>query len=386
MKICYFITHFPYKNKASNKNYPIGGAETVVENLTNVLAQKGHEISIFTTSASSKDKVEEYNDITVYRYGTNFKVASGKFSLSLLKGPLKYPTDLVHVHVSVPMGDIAGFLYAKKKNKPLIVTTHLDVGSYKGVIIKSFYYLYCKLITKLLSRADTIISPSEYYINEAGVSEKYRNKIVVIPNGINIEDFDVPYSKEECREKLALSSPERILLCVGNLEPRKGFDILLKAMPKILKNVQDTKLVFVGNGIMSDVLKSLADNLGIFEHIKFAGFVDESKKVLYYKSADIFVHPSIYEIFGIVNLEAMACGVPIVASKVGGIPDVVKNGENGLLVPPRDSEALADAIIHLLENEDIRVKMGKNGRKKVENYSWKRIAEETEKLYEGLIS
>ena len=385
MKISYFITHFPYKNKASNKNYPIGGAETVVENLTNVLAQKGHEISIFTTSASSKDKVEEYKGITVYRYGTNFKVASGRFSLSLLKDPLKYPTDLVHVHASVPMGDIAGLLYAKRKNTPLIVTTHLDVGSYKGVIIKSFYYLYCKLITKLLSRADTIISPSEYYINEAGVLDKYKDKAVVIPNGINVEDFDVPYSKEECREKLALSFSERILLCVGNLEPRKGLDILIKAMPKILKNVQDTKLVFVGNGVMRNELKKLTERLGIVKHIKFVGFVDKSEKVLYYKSADVFVHPSMYEIFGIVNLEAMACGVPIVASKVGGVPDVVKDGENGLLVPPKDSEALADAIIYLLENEDVRDKMGKNGWEKVGDYSWKRIAEETEKVYQEVI-
>jgi len=84
-------------------------------------------------------------------------------------------------------------------------------------------------------------------------------------------------------------------------------------------------------------------------------------------------------------LEAMACNVPIVASKIGCIPDVVKDGENGLLVPPRDSEALADAIIYLLKNKDIRERMGENGRKRVENYSWERIAEMTEKVYEEVL-
>ena len=387
MKINYFITHFPYRSKIVDENYAVGGAEVVVDNLTRILAQKGHKISIFTISADSKSEIEEYNDgRKVYRYGTNFRVASGNFSFKLLKNSVKYSTDIVHVHISVPTGDIAGFLYAKRKKKPLIVTTHLDKGSYKGVIIKSAYYLYSKLITTLLSQADIIISPSKYYIKESRFLEKYKNKVVVIPNGINVEDFNVQCSKEKCREKLAFSSSERILLCVGNLEPRKGLDILLKAMPKILRNIQDVKLVVVGNGIMNDKLKNLAERLGIFKHIKFAGFIDEELKPFYYKSADIFVLPSLYEIFGIVNLEAMACSVPIVASKIGGVPDVVKNGENGVLVPPKDEEALAEAIIYLLENEEVRRGMGRNGRKKVEDYSWERIAEETEKVYEKVLN
>jgi len=386
MKISYFTTHFPYKNKPSGEGYPIGGAETVVENLANVLAQKGHEISIFTTSASSKDEIEKYNGIAVYRYGTNFKVASGRFSFGLLKNPVKYSTDLVHVHISVPMGDIGGFLYAKRKNKPLIATTHFDMGSYKGIAIKSAYYFYTKLIAKVLSYADVVISPSENYINESKFIKKYKNKVVVIPNGINIEDFDIPYSKEECREKLAFLPSEKILLYVGNLEPRKGPDILIKAMPRILKNVYDTKLVIVGDGVMRNELNNLAEKLKISERVKFTGFVHKSEKVLYYKSADVLVLPSLYEVFGIVNLEAMACNVPIVASKIGGIPDVVKDGENGLLVPPRDSEALADAIIYLLKNKDIRERMGENGRKLVEEkYTWKKVAEETDKLYLSLM-
>jgi glycosyltransferase involved in cell wall biosynthesis len=158
-------------------------------------------------------------------------------------------------------------------------------------------------------------------------------------------------------------------------------------MPKIIKGVPDAKLVFVGSGGMREELERVCKKMGVEKCVRFAGFVgDVFKKALFYRAADVFVLPSAGpEIFGIVNLEAMACGVPIVASKIGGVPDIVKDGENGLLVPPRDSEALADAIIYLLENEDMREKMGKNGRKKAEGYSWERIAEETEEIYEGLI-
>ena len=139
---------------------------------------------------------------------------------------------------------------------------------------------------------------------------------------------------------------------------------------------------------MREELVRLCKKLDVEKYVGFAGFIEESMKPFYYRAADVFCLPSTMsaESFGIVNLEAMACSVPIVASKVGGVPDVVKDEENGLLVQPRDSEELADAIIYLLKNEDVREKIGKNGRKKVENYSWEKIAEETEKVYNEVIS
>lgn len=389
MKISYFITHFPYKNKVVGESYAVRGAEAAADNLASVLAQKGHEISIFTSSASFKSEIEEYNGIKVYRYGTNFKVASGIFSFGLLKNPVKYPVDIVHAHISVPMGDIAGLGYAKKKRVPFVVTYHGDLQEDMGGVVRRisvhFYNKY--LLDKVLSRADIIISPSEHYIDESRFLGKYRDKIVVIPNGINLEDFDIGYSKEECREKLGLPLDGKIILFLGTLGPHKGPDILVKAMPRIIKEIPDAMLLFVGKGEMEKELRLLSKKLGVNKHIKFAGFVGDSfKKALFYKSADIFAFPSFSEIFGIVNLEAMACGIPIVASNVGGIPDVVKDEENGLLVPPGDSEVLADVIIYLLENEDVREKMGQNGRDKVKDYSWDRIAKETEKVYYEVLS
>ena len=389
MKISYFVTVFSHKNEPFNKKYIGGGAEVVIDNLSSVMAQKGHEISIFTTSPDSKDEIEEYNGIKVYRYGTNFRIASGRFSFGLLKNPAKYPTDLVHVHISVPMGDIAGLRCAKKKNVSLVITYHGDVqGGYGGFIRRMSVYFYNKyLLNKILSYADVIISPSEYYINESRLLGRYRDKIVVIPNGVNIDEFDIGYSKEECRKKLDLPLDDKIILFLSGLNPHKGPDVLLRAMPKILKDVPDAELVFVGSGVMEEELERLCKRLGVEKNVKFAGFVEESMKSFYYKAADVFCLPSVMksEVFPIVLLEASASGLPMVVSDLDTLKCIIEDGYNGIVTKRGDEKNLADAIIYLLENEDIREKMGKNGRRKVEDYSWERIAEKTEKVYEGLI-
>ena len=154
-----------------------------------------------------------------------------------------------------------------------------------------------------------------------------------------------------------------------------------------MEEVPDILLVFAGRGVMRKELEELSVKLGVKKNVKFTGFVEERLKLSYYKAADVFCLPSMMktECYPLAILEAMACGLPIVASDIGGIPDAVKSGENGLLAPPKDSEALAEAIIYLLENEDIRERMGRNGRERVERYSWVKIAEETEKVYEGLV-
>lgn len=131
----------------------------------------------------------------------------------------------------------------------------------------------------------------------------------------------------------------------------------------------------------------MAHDMGLAEDVIFTGFVEDDEKPLYYKSADIFCLPSttMAESFGIVNLEAMASGIPIVSSNLGGIPDVVKHGENGLLAEPYDVEMVAENLLLLLQDEDIRSKMGKDGKQKVKNYSWDKITTETEQLYRKIL-
>lgn len=393
MKIGYFVTNFPYsdsfKNNKKLEGYFCGGAPRAAYYLAFNMAKRGHEISVFTTSVDSKDSIEKHENLTIYRYATNFRIADSNISFGIFLKPINHNIDIVHEHFDTPHGPFAGLRYVKRKKVPLVITYHGDwVENYGGVIRRVGVAFHNKfLVDKVLSYARVIISPSEYFINESRFLGKYRDKIVVIPNGINLEEFNIPYTKEECRKKLGLPIEGEMIFFIGDLLPYKGPDILVKAMRRIVEDVPDTELIFAGKGMMRNELEKLSKKLGIEKNIKFEGFVEESLKPFYYRAADIFCLPSTAstESFGIVNLEAMACGIPIVASKIGGVPDVVKDGENGLLVHPGDSEALADAIIYLLENEEVREKMGRNGRGKVEDYSWGGIAEETKKVYEKVI-
>ncbi|UTB32993.1 MAG: glycosyltransferase family 4 protein [Methanobacterium sp. ERen5] len=186
---------------------------------------------------------------------------------------------------------------------------------------------------------------------------------------------------------MGLPHESEIILFFGSLVEYKGPDILLNAF-KLVKNVFPTaKLIFAGRGHMDNQLKETAKQLKISEDVIFTGFVDDDEKPLYYKAADVFCLPStnLAESFGIVNLEAMAAGIPIVSSNLGGIPDIVKNGENGLLSEPHDVKMLAENLIKLLENDSLRSEIGKTGLKLVNNYTWDEVTTKTEKLYRELL-
>lgn len=391
MKIGYFVGHFPYKDFLGDlleytKRYSHDGGITVARNLATNMAKRNNEIYVFTTSINSKDSIEKYKNITIYRYGTNIRIEHANISFNIFREPLKHKVDIVHVHGGNFIAELAALRYAKRKKIPFILTYHGDAQENYGGIIRRFSVsFYIKhLLNRVLSYADVIISPSEYYINESRFLEKYRDKIVVIPNGINVNEFDINYPKDVCREKLGLPLDGSIILFFGNIVPYKGPDVLVKAMPRIVKDVPDTELVFAGKGVMRDELEKLSVKLGVEKNVKFAGFVGDSLKPLYYRAADVFCLPSVMstEVFPLVLLEASASGLPMVVSDLDTFKCIIEDGYNGLFTKRRDEENLADAIIYLLENEGVREKMGKNARKKVKNYSWDNMADKTEKLYE----
>jgi len=388
MKISYFITHFPYKDRFDDADYfaryKRGGAEFAAHHLALEMAKK-NEVNVFTTSINSKNSFEKYGGVNVNRYGTKFRIDAGNISLGLFTKPLSHDADVIHAHFSTPPSEIAGARCAEKKNVPFVLTYHGDwQESFGGFIRRTALSVYNRyLLDKLLSRADVIISPSEYYIDESRFLGKYRDKIAVIPNGIEIEDFDIPLSKEECKVKLGLPPNKNMILFVGNLTPYKGPDVLVKAMPMIVDEVPDAELMFVGGGRMRVDLEKLSKKLGVEKYVKFAGFVEERLKPLYYRAADVFCLPSTLntEVFPIVLLEASASGLPMAVSNLDTFKCIIDEGYNGLFTKRGDEKDLADAIVYLLENEDVRANMGKNVRKRVEEYSWGRIANMTEKVY-----
>jgi D-inositol-3-phosphate glycosyltransferase len=210
------------------------------------------------------------------------------------------------------------------------------------------------------------------------------NRIAVVPCGVNLDLFQ-PVDQQEARRQLGLRSDDRILLFVGRIEPLKGVDILLGAAAQ-LESESDCFVLVIGGDNTSrkgevEQLQNLATELGIAEHVNFLGAVDHERLPLFYSAAAVGVMPSFYESFGLVALESMACGTPVVASRVGGLTATVRDGETGYLIPWRCPEPFAERIELLLGNEHLRRAFGQSGRAAVERYRWGNVAEAMLGLY-----
>jgi glycosyltransferase involved in cell wall biosynthesis len=394
MKICYFTNRFPGKNPITGEIIcPSidGGVESVVYNLTSQMVKKGHEVIVFTSAiGNNHNSIEDYGQVKIYRYAKSLTIGQAPISLNLLYKPLLQDIkfDVIHSHIGNLPAPLTAYLYAKKGRVPIIVTYHADwIGGFGSIKRKFCVFLFNNyLCNKLLSSSDIIIALSHHQVNESIFLRKHTGKIRAISNGINLKDFDVQFSKEECRNELKLPLDKNIILFVGTLTSIKGPHILLKSMSEIVEKFPNSYLVFVGDGYYKEELEKLAVQLNVRNNIKFAGFADDQCKILYYKSADIFVLPSFHESFGIVLLEASACGLPLVVSDLETFKAIVEEGHNGLSTKKGDDKDLAKKIIYLLENDDIRKSMGNNAREKVKGFSWERVAASTENVYLKLIN
>ena len=213
-------------------------------------------------------------------------------------------------------------------------------------------------------------------------------RIVTVPCGVNLDLFH-PIGKTEARRQLGLRDDDRILLFVGRIEPLKGVDILLAAAAQLEGESDCFVLVVGGDSAAQDGevshLRDLASELGIAERVNFLGAVDHERLPLFYSAADICVMPSFSESFGLVAVEAMACGTPVVASRVGGLAATVRDGETGYLIPWRCPEPFAERLELLLRNEGLRRAFGETARKEVERFRWGNVAEAMLALYREVI-
>jgi D-inositol-3-phosphate glycosyltransferase len=245
----------------------------------------------------------------------------------------------------------------------------------------------------IMQFADRIIAATPR--DEQQMVELYggdKNKIDIIPPGVDLELFH-PIPLEEAKEYIETPYEHHTVLFVGRIDPIKGIDVWFQAMKLVVEANPDLRgkmcVCLIGGDIDDDAepdaelarLDALKDELGIGDLVTFLGRRAQQSLPYYYSAADVVVMPSLYESFGMAALEAMACGTPVVASDVGGLSFVVRNGETGYLVPDRDPRALADCLNRLLRDRDLRLRLGKRGAQVARDYAWTQIAEQMEGVY-----
>ena len=365
------------------------------------LSKKNYKIKVFTSSYKGI-KQKEINGIEIYRFRylpKNIEILTHDVSVPerwkmgikyrlmiipyILSGAvnslifaIKENFDIIHVHWPFPH-IIFGLIMKMIKQKPLICSFH---GG--EIIFLENMPLFLKIIFKFLFNFSCF-----YTVNSSFTRRKllkfigYRKKkrIRVIPFGITLRE--IKKERKIKRENIRI-------LFAGRLIERKGVHILLESFAKVNKSFVNTELVIAGDGPLKEKLIEITKKLGIEDKVFFKGHLTSDELEKEYSEADIFVLPSIHdtrgdtETLGVVLIEAMEYGIPVIASDVGGIPDIVKDGYNGILVPEKDVDALANAIIRLIEDKELREKFIKNAKKYIkEKFNWDKIIEKLEKIY-----
>lgn len=248
---------------------------------------------------------------------------------------------------------------------------------------------------QVLRRADRIVVATLAELTQLRFLYKAdASKMVVIPPGVNVSRF-YPIPSDEAKMYIGLQPEDRMILFVGRIEPLKGVDTLLEAMSCLqMKESRPVHLAIIGGdpsaspeemNVEMARLKNLCEVLGLDQSVVFLGVRDQDKLSYYYSAAGVVVMPSHYESFGMVALEAMACGTPVIASEVGGLAYLVRDGETGFTIPAEEPETLCEKLSWLLNDDELHAKMSAQAAAYAQDYAWENIAKQIVDVYEGLI-
>lgn len=338
------------------------------------LVEKGVDVKIVCPSGSPLHKLSVENNIGVLpvKYLGDLDLT---FIFKVYYFSIIYKPDIIHIHSrrgADTLGLIGAWLFSKSK---IIVSRRVD-----DPLPKNFF-------TKLRYQKipDCVIAVSKGIKNvliESGIDEK---KIKQIYSSIEIKKYQSDKSKDFCRNILNIDNDCNVIVVIAQLIKRKGHNFLLDAIPTIINSNKNTKFLFVGEGKERESIQGRIKELNLQDHVFLLGYKDNIADIL--KASDILVHPATMEGFANVALQAMASELPVVSSAVGGMPESVRNQVNGLTIPPANPGRLAEAILFLLANPQVRAEMGRRGREIVEQeFTVDIMVEKIREVYVELLS
>jgi len=379
MKIALVVPHL----------YPeFGGHEYY---LARELERGGQDVCVFTSDlqptryfkktmriSANQDKDEIFEIRRIHTIGEVHGVPIFNPSSALRK----YRPNVIHAQEYFQFCSMASFYAARRLNVPFVFTQHKYY--YPRGIWSAFWSFmdnsFGNMIKKRATQITAISSAAKRFLISTGVPG---NRIKVIPLGVDTSEF-TPISGIHLRKKLGLLN-KTVILFVGRLTQVKGVEFLITAFNRVHKAFPNTKLVILGRGELKQNLIELSEKLQIKNSVIFLDFIERAEMPQLYAASDIFVLPSFKEPFGLVLLEAMAMEKPIIGTRTGGIPDVITNGVNGFLIEPGNIDELSFRLAELVDNPELRAKMGKQGREiAIKMFDYQVIAKKTLEIYQCL--
>lgn len=367
----------------------VGGVARHCNGLAKALAHKRFGVHVITLGFPGAPGYEEIDGVKVHRFPIelghpNFITWTLLFNHFLEKGlsdlSQQVKLDLIHVHdwLTAP----SGISFKHFMNKPMVLTVHSTEHG-RSSLHSPDSYTIDGIEWWATYEANKIIVASNSMRGEVcGHFQVPEEKVKIIPNGIDVTKFHMSEDRQAVRSRYGVQSHEKLVLCVGRLVPQKGIEYLVRAVPAIADRYPQAKFVFVGEGWLRDYLESVSRSTGHQWKIKFTGFLPDEELPALMTSADVLVIPSVYEPFGIVALEGMAAGVPVVASQIGGLAEVIDHDRTGVFVYARNPESIAWGVDHVLSNPDHARWITQNAREKAKKiYSWEAIADRTIDIY-----
>ena len=336
-------------------------------------AKRGHEVHLLSINNYDIDGVSVHPvNIGSKNPDTLIKKFFSYLLLLLTAGKRirQLKPDVVNAHYAMTHGIIAAFAACH----PLIISI------WGSDVIRNYKRLTPKLwrltLYYALKKADLICSTSKFMTDKTLEIIKPFGKIEQVPFGVDCRLFKPAEKPKEYSGQFRIGFVKTLARMYGPI-------YLIKAMQKICQNVPNARLIMVGKGPMKDKLQNLSSKLGIFDRVEFTGFIPHDQLPQMMQSFDVLVNPSIVkESFGVAILEAQACGLPVIATRVGGVPEVCLDQKTGFLVPPRNSDALAEKTITLEKDTALRQRMSINARNFVlQNYRWEDNVEKMLRLF-----
>jgi D-inositol-3-phosphate glycosyltransferase len=383
-----------------------GGMNVYVRELSKELGRRGVQVDVFTRTQSlitplthtlsdntriihlPAGPLKPYDKNEIYKHLPEFVANIRNFARSEASN-----YDMIHGHYW--LSGVAGLMLRERWGVPVVQMFH-TLAQLKNDTAKNDQQrepdFRARQEGEIMRQVDRIVAATS--VEKADLSWRYgadQDKIEPIPCGVDLRMFR-PFPKDEARRLLGLAEAKPLILQVGRIDPIKGVDVLIRAANEMVRKGNANFQVLITGGNADELehnpeavrLRILVEEFGLEEYVKFLPSQPQNKMAYLYSAADITVIPSHYESFGMVALESQACGTPVVASRVGGLPYAVQDKHSGLLFPDNDYQELARLIGVLLVNPDYRRIMGQQAAMRAELFGWRNVADRIIALYEEL--